>query len=202
MSDISNLWDAAKQEERQLVESCAQSDSLSVVGNPCSLTWICAPTDIFEERHLKQIMGRHLLNNQGWGTLVDKKHGWANKLGWEVLPAAKGSSTLPFFTMQLTNLTVPVRVVTFFYMKSYGDKWANSQAKVAISGSDSSTNVTEAPPPFVRMVEGYHNQNVSISYTETMVLPIPIAKGQNLTLQVEMVNGTAFKIQGMMFCSR
>jgi len=158
--------------------------------NPCVLTWIAAPTGIFSASKLQQFMTQHVSHNDGWGSRQDKElYGWSNKLGWEAKkPNAK-------FTMTMAAVQKPLRTVTIFYMKSYGEKWANATARVTVAVPGDSQNYV------VQDLLGYHNSNTSITYTERIQLPQVVAAGSDLELSVELVGGTTFKITGMMFCN-
>lgn len=193
LQDVSQRWQDGPQDDGYDPNlDCSTASTGNSNQNPCVLTWIAAPTGIFNAGALRGFMKKHTIANDGWGTLDDiKNHGWANKLGWE--PKKAGAT----FTMQLSDIPKDIRVVTVMYMKSYGDKWANSTARFTVDlvGTSSSETLT------TQDLLGYHDSKTSISYTERIVLPQSISKGSTMNLRVDLIGGTTFKISGMMFCS-
>ena len=186
MQDVSKLWSQGPEDDGYDPDV----DCSKVTGyNPCELTWIAAPTGIFRAGALKSFMSSHTVQNDGWGVIDDIKMGWKNKLGWE--PKKRNAS----FTMELKNTSKDIKVVTLMYLKSYGEKWANSTARFTLRDMGSLNQTVS------RDLVGYHESKTSIGYTERIVLPASIPKGSTMQLRVELVDGTTFKISGMMFCS-
>ena len=190
LQDVSQRWQEGPRDEGYDPKlDCSTAASTGNNQNPCVLTMIAAPTGIFNAGALQKFMQHYIIQNDGWGALDDMKtHGWAKKLGWE--PQKAGAS----FTMQLLDIRKNVHVITIMYMKSYGDKWANSTARFTVQDLSSNQTLTKD-------LLGYHDSKTSISYTERIVLPQSIRKGNTMNLRVDLIGGTTFKISGMMFCS-
>lgn len=95
-------------------------------------------------------------------------------------------------------LVVPVdkgtelNVVTIFYLRSYGPKFANSTTRVDIAQDDDGQTASST-------LYGTHDKRTSESYTEEIRLPKPATR--TLKIDIKLVGGTAFKIQGIAVCS-
>jgi hypothetical protein len=154
----------------------------------------------------------------GWQVQDDdshrKKYGWVPPTppqpqppGGDETGADPKSTTLE---LEFWNLTQPIRTVTLFTMRSYGDKWANSTVKVVIStavsaaaaaaesGRDEKVDWTTAVE---KEMVGFHDKHTSEMYTEPVQLREPIQPGQGLKIAITLIRGTTFKIQGMAVCS-
>lgn len=65
--------------------------------------------------------------NDGFECQDDMKDGWSRKLGYVAIKA--GASV----TFEVKDIQQDVRYVMLDYLKSYGDKWSNSQARFTAS---------------------------------------------------------------------
>jgi hypothetical protein len=115
------------------------------------------------------------------------------KFGW--VPAEKGSKLL----FEFQNLTQPVRTVTLFPMKSYGEKWRNSNARFRfLSKSSKSIEWLELTS---LDISGLHSTTTSEIYTIPVHMPSEISANSNLRISMTLTNGTTYKLMGLAICS-
>jgi hypothetical protein len=133
---------------------------------------------------------------------ADLSHGWARKLGW-VAFEPQGSMTFRFSSIQ-----DPLQILTLHTLKSYGEKWEGSALEVTISqrlpqstGNATRGNANEFTTVKKQTIPGVHNSTSSITYSTEIKFP-PIPAGSDVTLTLQLVGGTTFKVTGMMLCSR
>ncbi len=182
-------------------------DGTSFDRSPCVVAWISSP-GMFNGNNVQRFMNQHMVHNQDWNVETNTGNGgWTNKVGW-VATSANATFTLTFKENEMNK---DVNTVTIFYMKSYGEKWADSKARFTVivddakkspnATSDSNDGMTlEAPPLLQKDIWGVHNISYSLSLSEKFILPQTVSKGQSMTMTVDLVSGSTFKIMGMMFC--
>jgi len=106
------------------------------------------------------------------------------------------------FSLEFPNVEKTVRVVTIYFLRSYGEKWLGSQAKFTIGQKkdDDGTkeNLVEKDISGIHPIENY---TYSLTTSETIILPRPILKGDAITIDAKLVSGSHFKLMGMMICT-
>jgi len=124
------------------------------------------------------------------------KDGWSRKLGYVATKA--GASV----TMEVKDIQRDVRYVMLDYLKSYGDKWSNSQARFTASVMKKGEEAYKEVHQFT--LDGFHDATASITYSaKEDVGETAMAKvGDSFRLHIELIGGATFKIMGMMFCNR
>ena len=174
--------------------------------SPCNtISWLAAP-GAYDGNAIKRFMKRWSTENAGWDTERTNDEGWSNKDGWiATKPNAK-------FTMKFDNLEKDVKTVTFYFIRSYGDKWKDSNAKFIISRLNektgsivNATNADELSTLSEQDIAGVHAQlgyNYSLTLAETMSLSDVVKKGETLNIEVDLTSGQHFKIMGMMLCNK
>ena len=83
-------------------------------------------------------------------------------------------------------------------MRSYGDKWKESNARFTITTNSAMQLAT-------REIAGVHaddDYKYSLTLSETIVLSQPVAVGDDLTIAVDLVGGSHFKLMGLMLCNK
>ena len=193
---VSDLWnESIVADKKNIQEYCTGANGGTTHTNPCVFAFNIGPSGMSNSNTFNSYVKPYISNNDGWGWEDSiKKYGWTNKLGF-VAKKAKAK-----FVVAVKNLDRPIRVITLITMKSYGDKWEGSLARfdVSVSGSDKIAGVVRTSMD----VAGVHNSTASISHTSVMRLDKGGArKGDDLMLEIELLGGTEFKIQGMMMCS-
>lgn len=88
--------------------------------------------------------------------------------------------------------------VTFFFLKSYGEKWKDSKVAIEVQTSRGDSNWTPLIPSTELL--GTHAKNTSEMYTEEMTFA-PIPPNQKLQLNIELVGGSTFKLMGLAICA-
>ena len=182
IEDVTSLW--RKSEETTL--PCDSNEEGKKHKAKCPFSWVSGLS-------LQQ-------NNQTWIQEYFKKrasewNGWeladdGGKIGF-VPKRTASDMVLEFSFLQ------PIRSVTFFFMKSYGSKWQNSELQIRTwkSTSDDSEVLVE------RNIYGVHDKNTSEMYTEAIELSEPIPVGTGLKVGAKLIGGTTFKLMGLAVCS-
>ena len=195
---------------------CTSSNSSSIIEedqNPCFVSWISTPGN-FDNRAINQFMNKHktAIPTDGWEAERQNGEGWSNKDGWI---ATKANAS---FTMEFKNIEKNVKTVTFYFLRSYGDKWKDSRAKFTISRpnentDDSGKNATTADDSKEEVttilseeeIAGVHaaeDYKYSLTLSQTMRLSDVVLKGETLNIKIDLISGSHFKIMGMMLCNK
>ncbi|EEC42519.1 predicted protein [Phaeodactylum tricornutum CCAP 1055/1] len=131
------------------------------------------------------------VKHQGKWSVIDDTG--RHKFGW--VPAEKDSELL----FEFRNLTRPIGTVTLFPMKSYGEKWRDSNSRFRfMSQEDEAASWSEL---ITTDISGVHDRNTSETYTVSIDLPSAIPKNANLRMSMTLTNGTTFKLMGLSVCS-
>ena len=93
-----------------------------------------------------------------------------------------------------------IQSITIFFMKSYGNRWKNSELQVKVFFVPS-TNIREQILLEERNILGTHSKETSEMYTEEIILANPVDAGGILKLEASLVGGQTFKIMGVAVCS-
>ncbi|KAL3928347.1 MAG: hypothetical protein SGBAC_012692 [Bacillariaceae sp.] len=133
----------------------------------------------------------------GWLVRNNFRHGgFQNKLG---LVATRAGAQLEL-RIPIRNKQQKYMKLTIHFLKSYGPEWANSHLRGSIQvqqkGSSGEMQVLREKS---FDLEGFHDQQVSISYTH-VVPNILVEKGEMIQLKLELIGGSNFKINAMMLC--
>jgi hypothetical protein len=191
-TSISSQWHASDTARVRSEEEFCRSSSSNE--KPCQFAFVATPAGtVHTGKQLIDYLRPFQTSNTGWAPRNDIKNGWQNKLG--LVPKIRGAS----LRLNLANIENSARFLTLDSLKSYGEKWANSEAEfnVTIWNNDTVEHETSF------RVKGYHKQNTSISYPYHLDLGVHSAKpGQTVTIDITLVGGTTFKIIALMLCSR
>jgi hypothetical protein len=192
-TSVSSQWHASDTARIHAEEDFCQSATSRE--KPCQFAFITTPAGtVHTGKQLLKYLMPFETSNTGWSPHNDiKSGGWQNKLG--LVAKRPGAS----FSLKLKNIENSARFLTLDSLKSYGEKWANSEAQFNITIWSNYT--IEHETSF--RVKGYHKQNTSISYPYHFDLGEHSAKpGQTVTIDITLVGGTIFKIIALMLCSR
>jgi hypothetical protein len=189
LEDVSLKWTEEAENQRAHCKETVNTTS------PCSMAWIAGPVGrTSNPSSLGRYIKPFLTTNDGWGIQNDMSTGWSRKLG---LVATKLNAVAQF---DFPSMRQTAKILTIQSLKSYGDKWEGSQvqvlADVQTANSADWTRVLE------EHIQGSHNSTSSIDYTAEFELGDSAVVGSNVRVQIILVGGTAFKITGMMLCSR
>jgi hypothetical protein len=191
-TSVTSQWRADETARVRKEEGFCQSAASNEM--PCPFAFVATPAGTTRNANqLQTYLKPFQTSNTGWRGENDIKNGWQNKLG---LTAKKTGASI---TLTLKNIENSIRYLTLNSLKSYGEKWANSEAEFNITIWKNYT--LEHETSF--RVKGYHNQNTSIAYSYNLDLGAHSAKpGRTVTLDITLVGGSVFKIQSLMLCSR
>ena len=99
--------------------------------------------------------------------------------------------------LQFDDMLQDISVVTFFVLKSYGEKWQGSQMTARLQQKTSDTWQDLA----TEVISGLHGKNTSEMYPEAMTLPQTASRGSSLRLIYTLTGGSTFKLMGLAVCS-
>jgi len=191
IEDVSKLWEEA---ESHIVPSDSERLQSKDHHTKCPFSWVSGLS-------LQQ-------NNQTWIQEYFERQsttwvGWilgndGGKLGF--VPSTSTTTSSPKIVLDFV-FPQTIRSVTFFFMKSYGEKWEGSQLKTSlqhlteIDGTDQLSVLEE------RSLSGIHNKQTSEMYTEEIKLSQPVAVRSKLRIEAILSGGTMFKLMGLAICS-
>lgn len=185
---VSQQWRAADAASRQKMSSMPTCDKAP--RSRCIFSWVSGLSQ--QQNDLNWVEERFRTRvkvSRGW-KLVDE----GGKKGY--MPTKIGDKMV----LEFRNLSQPIESVTFFIMKSYGEKWKGSRLSVSVSEKDN-----EAAADWTILSErdmvGEHAKNTSETYPETMTLTHAVQLGSSLRVAYELSGGTTFKIMGLAVCS-
>lgn len=117
------------------------------------------------------------------------------KLGFTPNERQPNNSTKMVLEFEFTQ---SIRSTTMFYMKSYGEKWKNSELQFQVKKAGS---VGEAELLERRLLPGSHDKQTSEMYTEELKFAEAIPVGSKIQIEAFLSGGTMFKIMGLAICS-
>jgi hypothetical protein len=192
---VSQDWKLRDDSVRNVSAKCANDSRVVKTSSrpPCVFAWISGLSeqqsdstwvkDYFQRHTSRESVGisQWTLSNEG------------RKLGWTPLNGVGDELALTF-----ANISQPIRVVTFFTMKSYGPKWAES--RVHVNGDFTDPDGNERANENITYLEGFHAKQTSEVYTKEHFFSRVIPTGGTLQLSFRLQNGTTFKIMGLALC--
>ena len=161
-------------------------------GSPCTFAFLAAPLGTHkQERKLAEFLRPFTILQDGWEIQDDFRHGaFQNKLG---LVATRPSANM---TLGFHHISKPVRAVTIHYLKSYSPEWIDSRTRFTLEVFWHQKIIQTHS----LVLEGFHNQNVSISYVSRSVLEREAPIGSSIRFQLQLITGKTFKVNAMMLC--
>jgi len=162
--------------------------------NPCEVAWISTP-GLTKVSEIRDFMRTYQTQIDGWKVETNKKEGWSNKVGWV---AVKEDAT---FRLRFSRVAKDIKTVTIYFMRSYGEKWHKSKARITVYhvNSNSEQAVAETEVSGVWEDDDY---KYSLTQLETMHLSETVAKGETIDIKVDLISGSTFKIMGLMLCNK
>ena len=185
VSNITKAWTASENGAYQdgLDVDCANMDTTATRRDPCIIAWVAMTGSGFRERQLQTFLRSHQSSNDGWGVERSNGDGWANKVGYV---SSKPNATI---SLEFKDIATHVKVVTIFFLRSYGEKWKDRKARFSVTSSNNETT------PLGQLdIIGVHDMPHSLTLSEKIVLADPVEKGQTLHLKVDLISGSSFKI--------
>ncbi|KAI2495861.1 hypothetical protein MHU86_18642 [Fragilaria crotonensis] len=191
LSDLPKKWNENIVEHTKL---CAEASNRK--GNVCAPTsWVdSAFTGSRDKPKIDEEMERLFLSdNEGWQLeeMINSKP----RPGWV---AFARTATFTITVKDHEGITF----VTIIAMKSYGAKWKDSRVRVTLfddgpSGKGPISNVG------LYEIPGSHDTTTSVLFPHKLHLDGDgVPEGNWLTARFDLVGGTTFRIQGMLFCTR
>ena len=186
IQNISEVWKASEDGAYQdaLDVDCAAMNNTN--RDPCITAWI-AQNRFYGTQEILQFMRRHqTYNNGGWKVERNHDDGFAFKVGYTAnTPNAS-------FSLEFKDIAKDVKVVTIFFMRSYGEKWKDSKARFSVTSNNSTLAQHD--------IDGVHELEHSLTLIERFTLSKSVKKGETLSLKVDLISGSAFKVMGMTIC--
>jgi hypothetical protein len=165
------------------------------IQNPCIVAFITSPGG-FHAGELGKFMEKHQSAEiDGWKVESSMVEGWGNKVGWI---AEKTNAT---FSLKFDKIAQDVKTVTLYFLRSHGDKWKDSRAKLTVSLlKDSGAKVLSEEE--ISGVFENQNHTYSLTLSQKVILPEPILKGGDIELGMKLISGSHFKMMGLMLCNK
>jgi hypothetical protein len=184
LETISDIWRADT--TQHFASQCHAHHSST---RRCIFAWISGLSQQQQDsKWIETLFKANTIENNGWN-LVNEN----GKMGY--MPNKVGNK----MTLLFSNLTQPIRSVTFFILKSYGSKWEGSRVRAQVSKQQKDTSEWELLSSLE--MQGTHAKNTSEMYPETMEFPIEIPQSSSLQVSYELTGGSTFKIMGLTICS-
>jgi len=164
----------------------------------CPIAWLANVVVDSTPEATNKYFEPYMKQPSGWVWMCDQ--GCKNNPKYGFMPnvtTTTEDSTTAGATM---TLDIPVKnnqelnVVTLFYMRSYGPKWKNSETRIDLFRDGFQNNVAASATIF-----GTHLKATTETYTEEIRLSQPAKK--RLRIDIQHVNGSTFKLQGIAVCS-
>lgn len=198
LDNVSSQWRAAEASAIAFEQTkCPENGGII---SSCFFSFLGGSADA-NPRDLRIKLNKYITHNNDWEVTWD-----FGKLGFE---AKQGNAS---FAMEfdITEHDKTVKMVNFLFMKSYGEKWDGSELRMqtTIIPSRKSSNSTEdvLNRTASMNVLGFHDKHTTETFSQKLVLDedaedLQGAKpNDRLHVQFDMINGTTFKIVGLMLC--
>lgn len=133
---------------------------------------------------------------QNWSTEGNRAGDGRPRIGW-VATAANATFTI---TVKDTDHD-GIMSMSIVAMKSYGRKWEKSRLRVRVwdqgkAGQGPQSQILDVE------IEGVHDLPISVYFDHKFYLGTGgILKGNWVKAQFDLIGGTTFKIQGLLFCA-
>ena len=176
LEEVTDLWRSAPIS----TDICVLPDNQVA---KCPFSWI---SGISKEgrnaTHAKEIFDMFSIEGTSW--IVDVS---GDKVGMS-------PSESKHMILEFSKLKQPIHSITMFYLKSYGEKW--DQSEIALSamlkeGDNWSKMRTDS-------LFGFHAKHTSETYTHRMELNVEA--GDDFRVSIELVKGRTFKVMGLAVC--
>ena len=214
--DVYNDWNKTHleqnvkcQSQRGGREAAAAADSgtlssvsSSSIAKTCEYKWVHTKYLGVDSKHdVTALMQRVMIHNDGWyaeGDGDDPSATNGERPGWVT------NATNSNFEIAISPKSDPITTVTIMYLKSYGPKWKDSAIHVKVSIVRRRTNgTTEDDDESSKNVSlmGIHDSMTSVNYAEKIQLSSAALPGDEVHATFQMIGGSSFRINGLLFCS-
>jgi hypothetical protein len=195
-ADYLELYQQWTQSQMEHDAKCkVQRETGASISKTCAYKWVNTKgLGVNTRNKAEAIMNKVLIKNSGFEAAGGKNKFAVEKPGW-ITNKANAS-----FEIAVPANNGPIKTVTIIYMKSYGEKWKDSAATVEVRIVRQSGDTEEEAVEPVTLV-GTHNSNTSVNYWEAIQLGKGALVGDNVHVTFQMVGGTTFRINGLLFCS-
>jgi hypothetical protein len=217
LEHVSAIWHYDAQMHDNASSTSADCDDTP----QCFFSWVNGLDPTHTATHITALFQPYILDSGNWTVTDYRRQG---KYGWGPIEGAVNST----MTLQFNNVTQPIRRVGLFYVKSYGAKWDRSVVRFSFFAKNHRHNNTNHTTPNNTMtrtldttttiitssktstawsllgitdVKAYHDKHTTEMYVERVALDHPVAIRDSLRLDMTLINGTSFKLQGLALCS-
>ena len=210
LEHVTQEWNRHSQlatERKRNLETLSSSARLESTSSSCAVPAIRCPFSWVSGLSLQQNDEKyvqHLFDNYTVPSkLTSSSSTWklvsdGGKLGFA--PSKIGDAV----QLQFDNLPKAISTVTFFFLKSYGPKWENSQVTVSIAKREAIQDAINDWQPLLNtphQLAGFHGKETSEMYTEPIALSRKVLAGEALRITYELTGGQTFKLMGLAVCS-
>lgn len=191
LDNITELWRDATATEDEALEAvyCRIKGASYTPATKCIFSWVSGLSlQQNNKTWIEELFGAHRTEPTKWSLQDD-----GGKLGF--VPYTVRDSTV----LEFPRLPQPIGAITFFTLRSYGPKWADSLLRVETAVQKETGD--EWNDVAVNSFVGFHAKNTSELYTEEIILADPVPIGGALRLRYTLMDGTSFKIMGLAVCT-
>mmetsp|Transcript_19407 Transcript_19407/g.23129 ORF Transcript_19407/g.23129 Transcript_19407/m.23129 type:complete len:835 (+) Transcript_19407:153-2657(+) len=208
--NITNEFNAASDEARDTVSTgdieCSEAENgdtktgaIVKNHNPCPIAWVSSPGG-YNANAIDSFIGKFQSLNKDWKVEDNMAEGWGNKVGW----IADGPNAT--FSLSFKDLGKSINKISIFYLQSYGEKWEGSRVRITFSTGGTGKKIFEEEKAddisilSVGEISGFSNMTGSPTMVEEFLLPDSVPKEDVLNVKFDIIDGSTFKIMGMMLC--
>lgn len=179
-------------ESNENVQTCKDA---STGDDPCAFAWFSGPSGtVFKPYEITKYITPFIEQNSGWQAATDMSTGFSRKTG---LVASSSDASITF---ELKNISKEVRFINLMVLKSNLPKFMDGIAQFTVVVDEQREGVQMKELSFE--IDGSHSKDTPITYpVEVDLKDYKAPIGSTVRLRISLVQGTSFKILGMMFCS-
>jgi hypothetical protein len=195
-----SLQYCAKEATQKLIvpkeESVGTCQDPSTGDSPCPFAFFAGPMGTVRKvPEMQKYIQPFLAHINGWKVLSDMSTGWSRKTA---LVAVEPNALVLF---KIPSIQKEVRYFHLMTLKSNGAAWKEGKARFRVAILDP-VDKDKASMEAYFDIDGYHDNDTDITYHFSVDLGVEKAViGSDIMLSVEMLQGTGFKILGLMLCS-
>lgn len=181
---------------KKQVENCQDPSTLSP---SCPFSIFASPQGtVTRVTQFQKYLRPYMTTNVGWEVLSDMTTGWSRKTGLVAMQAGAKME------LEVKNITKEVRYFHLMTLKSNVDPWKTGKAKFRIASLPPGGNNKLVETSFD--ISGHHetddDEAKHVTHHFNMELQDHKALiGSDIKVSVELVEGTNFKVLGLMLCS-
>lgn len=192
LDDVTALWRQQAQSVPNKPECSVSSSSLATSSPKCIFGWLSGTWPSATQEEVERMFNQRA-STMEW--FLSNDH---NKLGWMPNNKTKLNGKAASMVLDLPNIPQSISRVTGFILKSYGQLWHTSMAKVEVYQQRDDNDPSWGSPIASGHWAGFHAKNTSEIYPE--FLNANVVEGANLRVNITLLSGESYKLMGLFLC--